>query len=424
MRFEDVAALLERRAAGRWELYRKSARTRERDGGRGLSRITHRAEEGWAARWWDGSPAGMWFAAGSDAGGLAAAMDDAARLPAAEEPPPDWPKNPARKAAPPEPAEAADADPPDLAPALSEALAAAGSERIALGSLSLRAGEARERVANAAGLDAAQTLFAFDGVASAIARRGGSARAARAAFRWDPAAPDVDGLARRLAEAASLPLSDRASPFRTGQWLLSPPVAAAVLAAVSPAFCGERGPSWLAREEAASRAVRIVDDASPESAFDGEGVPSRRMLLVEAGEVVARLFDLRTGRAAGRRSTGHGVRPSFRVPPRCGARRIFLEASEPAAAATLAASVRRGLEARALTAPVRVDLAADRYEVEFTGVSIVAGREQGPLGGARASGRISELLRRIQAAGSDLAFFPLPFPAGSPTLLIERTSFD
>jgi len=424
MKFEQMAAELERRAPGQWELYRKSSRSRERDAARELSRIAHRAEEGWAARWWDGSPGGMRFAAASDAEGLVAAIDDAARLPAAEEPTPEWPKNPAGKTATPEVNAAAGADPPDLGAALSEALEAARPERVALGALSLRAGEALERIANAAGLDVSQTLSRFDGVASAIARRGGSARAARAVFRWDPGAPDVEGLARRLIEAASLPLSDRASPFRAGQWLLSPPVGAAVLAAVSPAFCGGRGPSWLAREDAASHAVRIVDDASPESAFDGEGVPTRRMLLVEAGEVVARLFDLRSARAGGRRSTGNGARPSFRVPPACGARRIFFEAREPAGAEALAKAVKRGLAARALTAPVRVDLAADRYEVEFTGVSIVAGRETGPVAGARATGRVSELLRRIQAAGADVRFFPSPFPAGSPTLLIERASFD
>ena len=207
-----------------------------------------------------------------------------------------------------------------------------------------------------------------------------------------------------------LPASARATPFRTGQWLLEPPVAAALLAAVAPVFCGARAPSWLARSAAASPIVRIVDDAGTEADWDGEGVATRRMLLVESGELVARLHDLRSGKAAGRPSTGHGARPSFREPPRCGPRKIFFEGSRPAAAESLMSSIRRGLAARAVTAPIRVDLAADRYEVEFTGISVVAGREQGPVAGARASGRISELLRRIEGIGSDLQFFPMPFP--------------
>jgi len=70
-----------------------------------------------------------------------------------------------------------------------------------------------------------------------------------------------------------------------------------------------------------------------------------------------------------------------------------------------------------------VDVAADRYEVEFTGVSVVAGRAGGPVAGARATGRLSELLRRVAGASTDTQFFPSPYPAGSPTLLVERASF-
>jgi len=428
MTFEEVVLRLERRAPGRWELYRKTSLSRERDSAGPLSRVAHRREEGWAARWWCGDPLAMRFAASSSAEGLAAAVQDASLLPAGPDVPPDWPKPRAAKESDPgdePPLE----DPPDHVAALSAAIAAASSQKASLSSLALRAGEIRERIANASGLDLAHALRVFDGVACASARGASYAHAARAAFRWDPAAPgDVlaQPLAARLADAAALPLSGRGAPFRAGQWLLEPPVAAAIVAAVSGAFCGPRGPGWIAREGAIAPAVRLVDDASRESPWDGEGVASRRMTLFESGEPVARLFDLRSATAAGRTSTGHGVRPSFREPPRCGPRRIFFESSAAGAPSpeSLASSVRRGLVARALTAPVRADLAGDRYEVEFTGVSLAGGRETGPVAGARASGRISELLRRIEAASSGVEFFPIPFLAGSPTLLVERASFD
>jgi predicted Zn-dependent protease len=80
--------------------------------------------------------------------------------------------------------------------------------------------------------------------------------------------------------------------------------------------------------------------------------------------------------------------------------------------------------ASALSAPVRLDLENDRYEVEFTGVTVVGGRAQAPVAGARSSGRLSELLLRVEAAGSDRQFFPMPYPVGAPTLLIERASFE
>jgi hypothetical protein len=37
---------------------------------------------------------------------------------------------------------------------------------------------------------------------------------------------------------------------------------------------------------------------------------------------------------------------------------------------------------------------------------------------------VSELLRRVSAVGEDRQFFPLPFPAGSPTVLVEHANFD
>jgi predicted Zn-dependent protease len=73
---------------------------------------------------------------------------------------------------------------------------------------------------------------------------------------------------------------------------------------------------------------------------------------------------------------------------------------------------------------VRVDIERDRFEVEFTGVSIVAGRAQGPVAGARARGRLSQLFRRISGVSTDRQFFPCPYPTGAPTLLVERAEFD
>jgi len=89
--FEEVLAQLDRRAPGRWELYRKSSRSSEREIAGPLSRIAVREEDGWAARWWEGDPPAMRFAASSSAEGLAAALQEATSLPAGPDALPDWP---------------------------------------------------------------------------------------------------------------------------------------------------------------------------------------------------------------------------------------------------------------------------------------------------------------------------------------------
>jgi predicted Zn-dependent protease len=416
MTSDDLRAALERRAPGQWELYRKSAESRTLEASRTLRRTAWRREEGWAARWWEsGAPR---FAAASRPEALGRALPAAARLPIAAEPPPEWPSH-ASPAPPAEPVAAPD----DLFEDLSRAVAAASRGEGILVSLSHRRGCVTERIVNAAGLDVAMRRIVGDAVAETIGRRGSRAREVRLAVRFE-GPPDLEGLARRLADAATLPLSDRPTPFSSGQWLLDPAVAAAVLSALSPLFRADHRPAWAGRDRSTAPEVSISDDATTEAPFDGEGTPSRRVPLVASGAVLGRLDDLRSARRGGRRSTGHGSRPSFRTPPQLSPRRLFFETAHPKPRAELLAAVQRGLFASALTAPVLLDLERDRYEVEFTGISIVGGRAQGPVAGARAAGRVSELLRRIAGVATDLDFWPMPHPVGSPTLLVERASFD
>jgi predicted Zn-dependent protease len=86
--------------------------------------------------------------------------------------------------------------------------------------------------------------------------------------------------------------------------------------------------------------------------------------------------------------------------------------------------VARGVFARAVTAPLAIDLERDRYSIEFTGVAVLAGHAREPVAGARVSGRVSELLHRIAAVATDRQFFPMPYPVGAPTVLIEKVSFE
>lgn len=415
-----LRAELERRASGEWELYSKRAESREllvSSGGGGATRGATRSEEGWAARWWErGTPR---FAAGSSEAELSFAIRDAARVTAAGAPPPAWPTATSPPLGDPGPPAA----PPELSEALARLLAAESHGEAVLAELSIATGARTERIVNGRGGDVSLRTEALEGFARAIGRRESRACEARVLFRWD-GEPQLEPLARRLSDRATLPLSERASPLAHGEWLLDPSVGAALLAGVSPLFTAATLPTWVQRNRLFSPKVTVVDDAAADGAFDGEGTPTRRVVLVDEGSLLGRLHDLRSATASGVPATGHGVRPSYRTPPAAGPRRLFFETSQGAASRDLLASVRRGLFAAALTAPVRFDFEKDRYEMEFTGISVTAGRAQGPVAGARARGRLSQLLRRIAAVSTDRQFFPMPYPAGAPTLLIERAEFD
>ncbi|MDQ5859122.1 MAG: metallopeptidase TldD-related protein [Acidobacteriota bacterium] len=416
MTVDRLAALLERRSPGAWELYRKVSDTRETDVARADRREAYRRENGWAARWWD---RGLRFACASDPERLAAALLEAAKLPARDEAAPPLPKSKAERPA----SETGPPSPPDVFERLAELVAEKSRGEAVLASLALRRGRAEEEIVNGAGLFVRTGSTRQDGVARAVGRRSSKGCETRAVFRWD-ADPDLDALAGRLADGATFPLAPRGVTFARGSWLLDPAVAAALLSAVAPLFSAETLPRWVKRSDFAARRVTIADDASADAPFDGEGTPTRRVLVVEDGALAARLHDLRSAARAGEFPTGHGVRPSYRDLSRPGPRRLFFETSGGTSPRELLASVARGVFARAITAPVSVDLALDRYDVQFTGVSIVAGRATEPVAGARVRGRLSDLLAKFTAIGTDLQFFPMPYPVGSPTVLVEKVGFE
>jgi predicted Zn-dependent protease len=413
----DLERELERRFPGAWELYRKTAESRELEVSATNRGEAWRREEGWAVRWWEG---GLRFATGSDRQRLAAAIPLAGKLPGRAEPAPPFPT---REAVQPADPVAAVAAPPDLFAPLAQLVSEKSRGEAVLASLTLRCGRAVEEIRNSAGGRVRMESSQLDGIARALGRRGPRTCERRSVFRWD-AEPDLQGVAGRLADGATLPLASRGPTFSRGAWLLDPTVAASFLAALAPLFCADALPLWVKRGEIASRRVTIADDASADAPCDGEGTATRRVVLIKDGALVSRLHDLRSAARAGGFSTGHGVRPSYRNPPRPGPRRLFFETAAGVSPRELLAGVARGIFARALTAPVFVDVDADRYEVEFTGVALLGGRASEPVAGARVSGRISELLARITQVATDRQFFPIPYPVGAPTILVERVNFE
>jgi predicted Zn-dependent protease len=415
---ERLIERLEALAPGAWELYSKHGVSREIRHAPRETAETSRTEEGFAARWWDPAPR---FAAAGDTAALAEAVERARETPAPGGSCPVWPTGAA--AVPQTSSMAADESPPELHDELARLVAAESRGEATLTELTVRRGRTVERVVNAAGLDVGWGASALTGFASAVGRRGTRACEARMSFRWD-GAPELATLARRLSDRATLPLSDRSAAVDRGDWLLEPSVGAALLAGLAPLFCRETTARWPARGGLLAPEVTIVDDAGPDAPFDGEGTRTRRVVVFEKGGLSLPLRDLDAARRDRAFSTGNGVRRSYRTPPRLGARRLFFETGRPAPPRELLAAVRRGLFASALTAPWRCDLENDRYEAEFTGIAVIAGRAQGPVAAARSRGRLSELLRRITALAPSGETFPSPEPVLGATLLAERVPFD
>jgi predicted Zn-dependent protease len=254
---------------------------------------------------------------------------------------------------------------------------------------------------------------------------GGRCRAAlhlaeREARRFDPSAT-----ARRLVDYLVIAEQGRA-PAGAGEVVLAPPVAARLLAGLSPLWVGrraaERAAPFLDGEGRIGRpVVSVLDDGRwrggvLEAPVDGEGLPTGATILVEDG---AYRQPLRHWSEADATAAGCSVRASWRELPRPGPSHLALRPDPAVAPADLLAGVGRGHYLLDVTDAGRFSLTEDRFALPVCGFAFEGGRPVAPVAGAWLVGPAGSLLRHVEAVARDLAFFPLAGMIGAPTVLLS-----
>lgn len=252
--------------------------------------------------------------------------------------------------------------------------------------------------------------------------------AEREARRFAPGA-----LAERLANRLILERDGTRIDRDRGEFLLAPGVAARILAGLRPLLVGEDAP-MLARKLAgrgdrlAAPGVTIVDDGGlAEGLFtapvDGEGVPARRQTLVEAG-VLRRPLLAWWQQVPGAPLCGCMRRPSWREVPRLSPSHLFIAPDPVAPVGALLERVARGYYFTDALGPGAFDPRGDRFRLPVCGLQVRSGRAIRPVARAVLGGRLSALLKGIQAVGRDLAFVPAAGFAGSPSVLVSGIELD
>lgn len=320
-----------------------------------------------------------------------------------------------------------------LLDAFGAALAAAGGGAVQLREAVVAHGARLERIATSAGRDVSFSSRAASLVATVVGRTSAGRQTARvvaSAGRLTDLA--VTRLARQAADRVLLPLSGR--PFEGGRvdLILDAHVAAQVVARLVPLFFADQEEALLAartrggRDPFAAPALTLVDDAlvpggPVRSVRDGEGTPHRRTLLVDRGHLAGRLTDVAAAARLGTEPTGHAVRLAWSEPPRVGPTNVFFDPAAGVSALSLLSGVTRGLYAAALLERPRVDAAADHFRLAVCGYLVERGRAAQRISEAVVDGRLSELLRGVEAVGDDLRFAAgAGGGVGSPTLFVPR----
>ncbi len=209
--------------------------------------------------------------------------------------------------------------------------------------------------------------------------------------------------------------------------VFDPRVVSTLIALVSSALSGEavvKGRSFFEGrlgESVGTPAVTLVDDPTDTRAYgaasnDGEGLASRRNVLIADGVLRMFVYDTVSARRAGTVSTGSAVRGGFAGTPSAGCRALVLSPGE-ATADEILAMVGDGLYVQSVSGiHSGVNTVSGDFSVGAEGLMIRGGALSQPVREVTVASTLQRMLQSIVAIGGDLRW--LPGSAAGQTLAI------
>ena len=243
---------------------------------------------------------------------------------------------------------------------------------------------------------------------------------------------DPEAVGRKAAERTLRRLGARRVKTQRVPVVLSPEIAKSVMGNLFSAADGDsiyRHASFLdgmLGQQVAGENITLIDDGTliherngiryggfGTSPFDGEGLPTRRNVLVERGILKSYVLNSYTARKLGMRSTGNASR-GLAGNPGIGAGNFFLEAGS-VSPEEIIGSVKDGLYVTE-TMGFGVNLVTGDYSQGAAGLWIENGELAYPVEEITIAGNLKDMYRNIVAIGSDLHFRGA---SAAPTLLVE-----
>jgi PmbA protein len=235
-------------------------------------------------------------------------------------------------------------------------------------------------------------------------------------------APEVIGTT--AAKRALRRLGARKIPTQEAPVVFDPEMAASLLRTLAGAVSGTsiyRGSSFLLNrlgQQVAAEAVTVIDDGTIPGAlgsrpFDGEGLPTRRTVVVEHGVLQSYLLDTYCARRLGLTSTGNAARDAAGIS--VGASNFYLVPGTYTPEEIIG-SVKSGLYLTELIG-FGVNLLTGDYSRGAVGLWIENGELTYPVEEITIAGNLNDMLCHIDMVGNDLVFRGR---TAAPTLKIGR----
>ncbi len=240
----------------------------------------------------------------------------------------------------------------------------------------------------------------------------------------DAAAVGREAAARTLRQLGAKKTSTQQVPV-----VWEPRLAVGFAGNIAEAADGEaffRRSTFLAESEGdtiATSLLTIVDDGAMPARlgsrpFDGEGIATRRNVIVDAGVFRGFLFDTYNARRTDRKSTGSAVRDVGGLPG-VGTGNLILEAGETPPEEIIA-GVENGLYLTTLMG-FGVNTTTGDFSRGAAGIWIRNGELAEPVTEINVSGRLQEMLQSVDAVGNDLQWFG---GAAAPTIRMSALTIS
>jgi PmbA protein len=246
---------------------------------------------------------------------------------------------------------------------------------------------------------------------------------------------DPDAIAKEAVEKSLRHLGEEAYTNKTYPIILDNLTAASLIDTFASSFTADtvqKGQSRLKdklNEKIASDKVTLLDnpflpDGTESAAFDSEGVPTKKLYVVQDGKLTSYFHNLKTAEKDGVSSTGHGYKPSykgtvgvrpsnFHVVPGEKSVDDLIESLDEGVLITDLAGLHSGAD------PISGD-----FSLAANGFFIKDGKVVGPTTLMTVAGNFFDVLLDIEEVATDLAFSPMGASGsiGSPSLKLKGLS--
>ena len=221
----------------------------------------------------------------------------------------------------------------------------------------------------------------------------------------------LEDIAARAAKDAYEMLDPKMIRTQKAAVIFDPDVGGSILGGVISALNGERvlqGASFLKDSmdsKFASDLLTIIDDGTLEKGmlsapFDGEGVPTKKNILIENGILKSFIFNTYAAKRAGTVSTGNARRGGFTSLPSIGTHNIYLLPGEHTRNEIIA-STGRGLLVKGLTG-YGINPVNGNFSGGASGFWIENGKISHPVKGLTIAGVAADILNDIDMMGTDI----------------------